>query len=180
MSRGGQAIDPIGDTVPGPFPQLQGPAAAEELLRAVQQRFYATQPPSHFPRDRRRLLYALSWPATWLEHRGLTCSAARYRALVADRLVDIAAHGDPARYGAYFPAYLLKCLQDWFQHHGDELYEELKHIRNCLDQVLASVPLATMVQRDAHHTELLAATHRLLQTQRTQPIKSDGRQLSLF
>ena len=36
------------------------------------------------------------------------------------------------------PNYLLKCLQDWFQHHGDELYDELKHIRNALDQILAS------------------------------------------
>ncbi|MBE7539508.1 MAG: hypothetical protein HS122_13985 [Opitutaceae bacterium] len=62
-------------------------------------------------------------------------------ALITDPLGDIAAHGDPSRYGPYFPAYLLKCRQYWFQHHGDELDAELKHIRNALDQILASPSL---------------------------------------
>jgi len=126
------------------------------------------------------LLYALTWPAVWLEHRGLTCPAARYQKLIAARLGDIAVHGDPARYGAYFPAYLLKCLQDWFQHRGEELYDELKHVRNALDQVLASAHFAAAVQCDAQHTELLAATHRLIHGQRSQREKPDDRQLSLF
>jgi hypothetical protein len=94
--------------------------------------------------------------------------------------VAIAVHGDPARYGAYFPAYLLKCFQDWFHHHGEELYDELKHIRNALDQVLASVRFAAGVQRDAQHSELLAATHRLIQARRVQRNKTDDRQLPLF
>jgi hypothetical protein len=46
------------------------------------------------------LLYALTWPAVWLERRGLTCPAVRYQKLIAARLGDIAAHGDPARFGA--------------------------------------------------------------------------------
>lgn len=151
-----------------------------QLLEEVRCRFYAGQPVREFHRDRRMLLYALTWPAVWLERRALTCSAARYRALINERLADIAVHGDPARYGAYFPAYLLKCLQDWFQHHGEGLYDELKHIRNALDQVLASVSFAAGVQRDAQDTELLAATHRLIQARRAQREKPDGRQLSLF
>jgi hypothetical protein len=158
--------------------QLDG--AVRQLLEEVRRRFYAGQPVRDFHRDRRMLLYALTWPAVWLERRALTCSATRYHALLADRLADIAVHGDPARYGAYFPAYLLKCLQDWFQHHGDELYDELKHIRNALDQVLASTHFAAGVQRNAQHTELLAATHRLIQARRAQREKPDGRQLPLF
>lgn len=162
-------------------------AAVRHLLAEVRRRFYGgpfagdhATGRANFHRDRRMLLYALTWPAVWFERRGLTCSAARYQTLVAGRLVDIALHGDPARYGAYFPAYLLKCLQDWFQHHGDELYDELKHIRNALDQVLASARFAADVQRDAQHTELLAATHRLIHARRPQRDKPDGRQLSLF
>ena len=165
---------------PGMAGGVHNAEAIEELLTAVHQRFYAAHPPRDFHRDRRRLLYALTWPATWLERRGLTCCARRYHALVAERLADIAVHGDPARYGAYFPTYLLKCLQDWFQHHGDELYNELKHIRNALDQVLASARFAAAVQRDAQHIEVLAATHRLLQARRAQREKPDTRQLSLF
>lgn len=163
-----------------PFRQAQGPEPVEGLLEEVRRRFYSGQPVRDFHRDRRMLLYTLTWPAVWLEHRALTCSAARYHALLVERLADIAAHGDPARYGAYFPAYLLKCLQDWFQHHGEELYDELKHIRNALDQILASARFAADVQRDAQHTEILAATHRLIQARRAQREKPDGQQLSLF
>lgn len=154
--------------------------AVRQLLDKVACQFYAGQPVRDFHRDRRMLLYALTWPAVWLERRGLTCSAGRYQALLADRFAGIAVHGDPARYGAYFPAYLLKCLQDWFQHHGEELYDELKHIRNALDQVLASARFTASVQRDAQHTELLAATHHLLQARQAQREKPDGRQLPLF
>jgi hypothetical protein len=81
------------------------------LLADLQARFYCTQLPSVFQRDRRRLLYALSWPADWLERRGLSCTPTRYRAIVIARLDAIRAKGDPERYGAYYPNYLLKCLQ---------------------------------------------------------------------
>jgi hypothetical protein len=180
MPKGDENIDSRGDTVRQPFRPTQGPEFVEGLLGAVQRRFYAAQSPRDFHRDRRMLLYALTWPAVWLERRGLTCSALRYHALLADRLAEIAWHGDPARYGAYFPTYLLKCLQDWFQHHGDELYDELKHIRNALDQVLASAGFAVAVQRDARHVEWLASAHHLIRARREKRQKSDGRQLSLF
>jgi hypothetical protein len=170
-----------------PAPPPAGPGtpddAVADLLRLVQQRFY---PPAgdanhaHFFRDRRRLVYALSWPAGWLAHRGLTCSPARYRCLVTARLEAIACHGDPRRYGAYFPTYLLKCLQDWFRHHGDELYAELKHLRNALDQILASPALAATMRRDAHQIETLSAAHRLLRPTSPRSPRTDPRQLPLF
>ena len=174
--------------MPTPQPALLSSEAVQQLLAAVQQRFYpalapgehAAGPAANFHRDRRLLLYALSWPATWLEHRGLTCAPARYHALLAERLATIAAHGDPQRYGAYFPAYLLKCLQDWFQHHGDQLYDELKHVRNALDQVLASARFAETVRFAADYTELLASAHRIIHAQRSKPHQPDQRQLPLF
>ena len=154
--------------------------AVPELLEVVRRRFYAQQPPTHFHRDRRMLVYALTWPAGWLDSRGLTCSPSRYRTLLADQLDAICAHGDPARYGAYFPAYLLKCLQDWFRHRSDGLYAELKHIRNALDRILGSAAFASEVQPHARHIELLAATHRRLHAQRARRAIPDAGQLSLF
>jgi len=154
--------------------------AIPQLLELLWRRFYAQQPPAHFHRDRRMLLYALTWPAGWLDSRGLTCSPARYHTLIVDRLDAICAHGDPARFGAYFPAYLLKCLQDWFQYRSDELYAELKHIRNALDRILGSVGSLSEVQLHARHIELLAATHRLLHAQRKRPVTPDAGQMSLF
>ena len=160
-----------------------------ELLAAVRLRFYARRPdPRDFHRDRRALLAALTWPAVWLDRRGLTCPPQRYRSLINDRLHAIGAHGDPARYSAYFPAYLLKCLQDFFDRHGDELYGELKHVRNALDQVLASARFAARVQEHARHLDVLVATHRLLHEQRARcpglsrsnGVARDTRQLDLF
>ena len=172
-------------SLPGDRPPDRAVAddALAELLRVVERRFYPGTDAanrSHFYRDRRRLIYALSWPAVWLERRGLTCSPARYRHLLTERLDAIARHGDPQRYGAYFPTYLLKCLQDWFQHHGDELYSELKHIRNALDHVLASVTFAARVRRDAQQIDMLAAAHRLLQPHSPRPRKTTAAQLTLF
>lgn len=164
----------------GADPQPETGDAVQQLLVAVERRFYAALPKGDFHRDRRMLVYAITWPSTWLKCRGLTCSPARYNLLIAERLEAIAAHGDPGRYGAYFPAYLLKCLQDWFQHHGDELYGELKHIRNALDQVLASARFAANVQHDAHHIEVLASAHNLIQAKRARRGKRDARQMSLL
>jgi hypothetical protein len=154
-------------------------ATTEELLHAIRLRFYATRP-ADYHRDRQRLLHAVTWPATWLDARGLTCAPQRYQALIAQRLHAIAAHGNAALYGAYFPNYLLKCLQDWFGHHGDDLYAELKHIRNALDQLLASTSFAARVQSHAHHLDLLVSTHRLLQNRRAHRAPHGSNQLSLF
>jgi hypothetical protein len=153
----------------------------DELLAAVQRRFYpATARRSQYYRDRRMLVYALSWPAVWLSHRGLTCAPVRYRALLVARLDAIAEHGDPEKYGAYFPAYLLKCLQNWFQHHGEELYDELKHVRNALDQVLASASFAAEVRADGEKVDVLATAHRLIAARRPVKKESDPAQLRLF
>jgi hypothetical protein len=152
----------------------------------VRLRFYTLQPVSAFRRDRRRLLAALTWPAVWLEHRGLFCSPHRYRALVVERLDAIRAHGvkcasldgDPARYGAYFPAYLLKCLQDFFDRHGDQLYGELRHLRNALDAVLGSLRFAEKSSAHSRQIEALAQAHRLLRAHAPPP--SDPNQMPLF
>lgn len=153
--------------------------ALDELLHTLRLRFYARRP-ADYHRDRSRLLHALTWPATWLDERGLTCSPQRYRALLDERLYAIGAHGDAVRYSAYFPSYLLKCLQDWFARHGDDLYCELKHIRNALDQLLASARFAQRVQRHARHLDALVCTHRYLDARRPQRPPPADDQLNLF
>lgn len=151
----------------------------DQLLQSIRLRFY-TRRPADYQRQRLRLLHAVTWPATWLDERGLTCSPQRYQTLIDDRLYAIAAHGDPALYSAYFPTYLLKCLQDWFHRYGEELYSELKHIRNALDQVLASARFAERVQRHARQLDLLVSTHRLLESRRPKRTTAPNDQLTLF
>ncbi len=160
------------------------PAAAErtaqDLLESVRVHFYAGGQPAHFHRDRRMLLYAVTWPAVWLERRGLFCSPHRYRSLVAERLDAIRAHGDPGRFGDYFPAYLLKCLQDFFDRHGDDLYCELKHIRNALDCLQASLAKCHRASEQSRRIEALAAAHRILHASRHAPSHPDPAQPLLF
>jgi hypothetical protein len=154
-------------------------ATTEALLLAIRLRFYTTRI-ADYHRDRQRLLHAVTWPAAWLDARGLTCAPQRYQTLIEERLQVIAAHGDSALYGAYFPAYLLKCLQDWFDRYGDDLYCELKHIRNALDQLLASARFAERIQRHARHLDLLVSTHRLIEHRLTERKTSAPNQLTLF
>ena len=148
------------------------------LLTEIRSRFYATQHAAAFHRDRRRLLHAVSWPAVWLDRRGLFCSPRHYRLLVVARLDAIRAHGDPAHYGAYFPTYLLKCLQDHFDRHGDELDAELKHIGHALDLVVGSLRFADKAQAHSRQIEAIAQVHRFLRAQAPPP--SDPNQLALF
>jgi hypothetical protein len=158
---------------------VDGDTSLAALLHDVGVRFYAGQPAARFQRDRRRLLHALSWPAVWFERRGLSCSSARYRALIVARLDAIHAHGDPTRYGAYFPTYLLKCIQDFFAHHGDELYAEFQHIRNAVELAGSSLRFAENIEvAHARRIDALAALHRMLRAQAPPP--TDPRQLALF
>jgi hypothetical protein len=164
-----------------PHARVRDERTIDQLLESVRLRFYAGRPdPRDFHRDRRALLYALTWPSVWLDRRNLVCSPERYRSLITDRLHAIGAHGDPACYSAYFPAYLLKCLQDFFERHGDELYGELKHIRNALDQLLASARFAARIHEQSRHLDVLVATHRHLHAQRACSGARDSRQLDLF
>ena len=154
----------------------------EKLLAQIKQRFYTCKSSDkQFYADRRMLLYALTWPGNWLEQRGLPISAQRYEQLLTQRFKAIAQHGDPERYQRYFPAYLLKCLQDWFAHHGDELYEELKHIRNYLYSIEALLQECTS-QRPEDIVAPMAQAHAILKSQcrSKHSKKEDNRQLELF
>jgi hypothetical protein len=97
---------------------------------------------------------------------------------VVERLDAIRAHGDPARYGAYFPTYLLKCLQDHFDRHGDELDRELKHLRNAIAVVRGSLRFSEKAAAQSQQIEAMARVHRLLRA--TAPPPSDPRQITLF
>lgn len=163
----------------------------EAILEEIRGRFYTPEKDRRaagrrwFFRDRRMLIYAVSWPALWLHQRALTCSPQRYHALIVERLEAISLHGDRSRFdpgaqGGYFPAYLLKCLQDWFSHHGDQLYDQLKHTRNAIDKILASPIFAAAVRKDAQHINVLLAAHQLVRPKRKKTPACDPAQLSLF
>ncbi len=157
----------------------------EALLDIIRKRFY-TGNPGNFHRDRGMLLYAVTWPARWLDQRGLSTSPPAYRSIITQRLDEIRKHGDPQRYGSFFPNYLLKTLQQWFLHNGDDLYDQLKQIRNALFSAEAIIArlrtphACDTCQQEREHIETLARAHRILRAQRASKRPRDHKQLELF
>lgn len=156
----------------------------------IRSRFYTNEQKCFF-RDQRFLLYAITWPASWFHERGLHPPPNRYKQIIVERLDDIRQHGIPAHYTPYFPRYLLKVLQDHFKWHGDQLYQEFKHIRNALyslnsllQQLQNQQPTtdpSTALRTDNHTIEALANTHHILATRyQRKTAKKSPKQLSLF
>ena len=75
------------------------------------------------------------------------------------------------------PTYLLKCLQEFFDRHDEELHAELRHVRNALDAVIGSLRFAEKAQVQSRQIAALASVHRLLRT-RIPP--DDPKQMPLF
>lgn len=153
----------------------------EALLAQVRQRFYMAEGDALFHRDRKALIYALSWPAGWMRERQLRPTQRRYRELVERSLADIALHGDPERWGKYFPRYLLKCLQDRFRHRYDELYFELKSASNALDLLALRGKAQARASQGA--IDALARVHEIVAPKRRRGksnTQSDPSQMELF
>lgn len=151
-----------------------------EILDQIKKRFYHTSTyPEIYYKDQRMLLYAITWPAKWLEERALTISADQYQELLCQRLDDIAKHGQPNRYQQYFPAYLLKTIQRWFAHNGEALYHKLKHIRNQLSGIEKWIQTCRPPQRE-DIVKPMAQAHQILHNQRPRKQKHDNHQLTLL
>ena len=136
------------------------------IIRFIQKSFYQECSIREFHKDKNRLLYAITWPATWLEKRHLLITQKHYQEIITERLKDIKIHGDPKRYQPYFPRYLLKVLQDWVRHHEDELYEQLKHGSYTIDFIfdeIKKIPIAS--EQTKCFCPVLAQAHRLLRKQ---------------
>ena len=156
----------------------------EKLLETTRKRFYAQERHRRFYEDKRMLLYALTWPATWMHERGLSASPERYAQLVMQTLDDIVEHGNSERYQRYFPRYLLKCLQQNIQHRGDHLYNELKHIRSHLytvEKLMQNIQNRPPPDPGEQAVAIMTRTHLLLKRQnRRKRQASDAQQLTFL
>ena len=146
----------------------------EAVLHYISKHIYEDMDET-FQRDRRMLLYALTWPAAWLDSQALRMHCQDYRRMLMDKLVQITRHGDPVRYRAYFPKYLLKCLQDHCHHHHETLYRELKHASYSIEEIVNNIQTGT-----DNHTIVLAQAHALLrQKQRNKDTTAPTKQMTL-
>ncbi len=161
-----------------PHPKTTPTPSNNELypaLNYIKEHFYYDRS-TDFQRDRRALLRALTWPAAWLDKQALTITAEDYNRLLLKKLRQIAKHGNPDRYRAYLPKYLMKALQDHCSHHQEAIYLKLKHASYTVTQLASQIEHTTQNQ----HTNTLAAAHQLLrQKQRSHKTNKDQMTLGL-
>ena len=138
-------------------------AAIARLLGRINAEFYASADVKAWLRDEPAIRLALLWPATWLNRRAVTLPMPRYTAILAAILDGIRRHGNLAGI-KHFPSYLFHAIEQWFIHHGDELYQERKHIRNAID--LNALRAGPTHQKSPDPIEAMAAAHRLLSSRR--------------
>lgn len=154
--------------------------AIARLMAKINATFYARADARAWLVDQKALTLALTWPATWLNQRAIGLPLDRYEAILRDILTDIRTHGDVASI-RHFPTYLLRCVKLWFQHNGEELYEERKRMRNALDlRFLRGLPAQPAPTVDA--IDVLAQAHRMLASRRPTPKarRPDDDQPTLF
>lgn len=150
------------------------------LVKHVREQFYTTWPERRWLQEQGLILKWVTWPASWLNERGISLSLARYEAILREIIVGIQRHGDTGKI-KFFPVYFGHTIKQWFIHNGESLYEERKAIRNSIDlRFLKGLPPTQVSGPDP--IAALAMAHRVLATRRvkTKAPKIDESQPSLF
>ena len=81
------------------------------------------------------MAWVILWPAKWLNERGVTLSADRYREICESVFMDGLRFGNTENI-SYLPAWLAKVIQSHFACHGDEIYAEAKSMRTLVEHTL--------------------------------------------
>lgn len=144
-----------------PRPKQQLPAdIITDILGAIRGSFYGDLPPKRWFEDTKFLTRrVVTWPAKWLDSRGVSLPPERYKAILMDILQTIKHKGNTGVV-SYWPGYLAHCVQEHFKHHGESYYEEGKALRAKLDIALSTCRSAVVRQPDPIRT--LAEVHQVL------------------
>ena len=133
------------------------------FLRSIRNQFYQGHEKLFF-QEKRMLLMAITYPASYLKERGVGLPATRYKALLTEVIRTINAHGNlkavrsPGRY-------LLHAVQQHMLHQGDTYYEVGKRTRNALEDVMRGLKPRTkgaVIQEAVPIVPALAEAHAIL------------------
>ena len=134
--------------------------APDALIQELMQRFrlllYQGKPNKVWYSQQMMIKKALLYPASWLEKRKVEIPAERYKAILA----TIAANGNLSQV-TWVSRYVLHCVQQHMEHHGDEYYREGVAIRNRVNLAMTAIE---RTRRGADSTvPILAQADKLLQ-----------------
>jgi hypothetical protein len=117
------------------------------------------------------------WPAHYIcRVKGFTVTAERYEAIMRGIFMEIKQHGDTGNV-RYWPGYLMKCVQDHWNHHWEEYYNESKSARNLAETAL--VQLGRLPAPVDSAVETLASAHAVLASKAKQKRKPAVKELNL-
>jgi hypothetical protein len=178
--HGREDVRPAADQGRSAHAETDAPCAmVDRLLDFIGAKFYAKKPAKTWLQDQRALMEVLTWPAVWCNQRAIGLPVADYEAKMHEILGIMAEHGDLGKV-RHFPAYFLDCVRKHFAHHGEEIYEARKHVRNALD--LAWLKGTAVAQKPADVVPRLMDVRAMLALarKRTKKDRSDDSQPSLF
>jgi hypothetical protein len=136
----------------------------DDLLGFLQRKFYDGDPKC-FAQDRSLLLaWAVLWPASWLNGKGVSLPTERYRQIFMAVFMDSIVHGTSKI--KYRPAWLKQVIQSHFRIHGDEIYAEAKSARTLVENALALGCNAPVAARPDPIRELALAHALVLPSKR--------------
>lgn len=142
----------------------------------IKAHFYKELPEGRYHQDKKMLLYAITWPATWLQKYNLKMTSKHYNQLLMQRLNEIEKYGNPKNYMPYFPRYFLKVMQEWFHHNGDSLYDRIKHTAYIINDIMDHIQKLPQRPQESD-IEILSQAHFLLKQQYKRKKMSDSKQM---
>jgi hypothetical protein len=160
--------------------QPTSPELIDSILDLIRVHFYEGNWVELTKHRRHLLSWAVLWPASWLNEKGVTIPATRYREIMHGVIMQ-AVQMRGADSIKYPPAYLGKVIQSHFAMHGDEIYEEAKSVRSLTETAILLAGASRQAAPDP--VAELAAIRRLAKAVAPQkratkaPVKE---QLSLF
>ncbi len=163
-------------------PNLHPSAAVAEqvidaLLSQIAREYYNSGKDPRYHAHRRGLVHAICWPATWFKQRGIHLCDGRYKAIITERLAEIRMYGCEDKVRAYFPKYLLTCLQNHFLYRGDSVYEQYKHVRYPIEILLQKLPQLQQNKTQEEMIDVLSQAHRITRPTRKKMPRKDYAQL---
>jgi hypothetical protein len=131
-----------------------------DLMTAVRNGFYPGNDAWFADQSfiRRRVV---TWPAGWLNKRGVTLKPERYKEILLGIFTEIKRHGQTGTV-KYWPGYLVHCVQEHFKYHGEEIYNEAKALRNKVEAALLAGKRATDCRQGNDPVAALALVHQTL------------------
>lgn len=113
----------------------------ETLMGMIRGQFYGDLPADKWFADRAFVKKnVVLWPATWLNARGLTLAPERYQAILVEKINDLKRHATGTIRNP--SGYLMRCLQDHFAHHEDELHDEAKAFTASVERAIGTLRTA--------------------------------------